>query len=468
MLFSSIDFLVFFSIVLPLFYFLPGEYRKILLFVASCVFYMWFIPYYILILFAAILIDYFAALQIEKHQTARRKKTVLLAGIINTCLILFFFKYYNFFIDSFNFLGLTQLPNWHIILPIGLSFHVFQSLSYVIEVYRGNIKAERSLLVYANYVMMFPQLVAGPIERAQHLLPQLRTCNHKITYQDLLTGFSRFCWGLFKKLVIADAIGVFVDSMYGTYTEQPGFILLLATLFFAIQIYCDFSGYSDMAIGVARMLGFRFNENFNLPYFATSISQFWRRWHISLSSWLRDYLYIPLGGNRNGKLATYKNLMITMLLGGLWHGASWNFIIWGGLHGLYLSIDKIISGGNPVPQKWFSKIAGWLLTFSLVCFAWIFFRATSFYQALDIIKSIFTNTQIKDIYQLDTTVVFPIINGIVLLILIEWFIIKKFSFDIIFGKRFGDTILVAFSTFLVLYVFLFGNNQNNQFIYFQF
>ena len=160
--------------------------------------------------------------------------------------------------------------------------------------------------------------------------------------------------------------------------------------------------------------------------------------------------------------------MITMLLGGLWHGASWNFIIWGGLHGLYLSIEKIISGGNPVPQKWFSKIAGWFLTFSLVCFAWIFFRATSFYQALDIIESIFTNTQIKDIYQLDTTVVFPIINGIVLLFLIEWFIIRKFSFDIIFGKRFGDTILVAFSTFLVLYIFLFGNNQNNQFIYFQF
>ncbi|HMK26120.1 MAG TPA: MBOAT family O-acyltransferase [Chitinophagaceae bacterium] len=468
MLFNSIDFLFFFAIVFPLFYFLPGPYRKILLFVSSCIFYMWFIPYYIFILFVTILIDFFAAIQIEDRKKLRVKKYMLLLGIINTCLVLFFFKYYNFFIESFNFLGLTRIPHLDIILPVGLSFHVFQSLSYVIEVYRGNIKAERNLLVYANYVMMFPQLVAGPIERAQNMLPQLRTCNHKITYQDFLTGFTRFFWGLFKKLVVADTLGSFVDSTYNNYGEQSGGLLLLATVFFAIQIYCDFSGYSDMAIGVARMLGFRFRENFNLPYFATSITDFWRRWHISLSTWLRDYLYIPLGGNRNGKLATYKNIMLTMLLGGLWHGASWNFIIWGGLHGVYLSFEKAFSFGKRKIKNIFSKIVGWLITFTLVCFAWIFFRAIDLHQANEIIRRIFTDSSYRNILSADKTVLSPIINGIFLLLIIEWLIIRKFSFDAIFEKKYGEIILVAFSTFLILYIFLFGNSNNNQFIYFQF
>jgi alginate O-acetyltransferase complex protein AlgI len=468
MLFNSFDFLVFFAIFLPLYYFLPGEYRKVLLFVASCIFYMWFIPYYIFILFVTILIDYFAAIQIEKRKTAGGKKNLLLVGILNTCLVLFFFKYYNFFFDSFNFLGLTHIPHWNIILPIGLSFHVFQSLSYVVEVYRGTIKAERNLLVYSNYVMMFPQLVAGPIERAHHLLPQLRHCNQRISYSDIITGLSRFFWGLFKKAVVADTLGIFVNNTYGTYAEQPGALLLLATIFFAIQIYCDFSGYSDMAIGVARMLGFRFNENFKLPYFSTSITQFWRRWHISLSTWLRDYLYIPLGGNRHGKLATYKNLLLTMLLGGLWHGASWNFIIWGGLHGVYLSIEKAIGIQRLKTRTILSSFSGWLITFSLVSFAWIFFRAEDLHQAGTIIQSIFSHFSLHDILSLSQMEMAPVLNGIVLLFLIEWLLIRKFSFDAVFEKKYGDTFLVAFSTFLVFYVFLFGNNNSNRFIYFQF
>ncbi len=468
MLFNSFDFLFFFAIVFPLFYFLPGEYRKVLLFISSCIFYMWFIPYYIFILFITILIDYFAAIRIEDGKTAKTKKNMLLLGILNTCLVLFVFKYYNFFIDSFNFLGLTRIPHWEIILPVGLSFHVFQSLSYVVEVYRGNIRAERNLLNYANYVMLFPQLVAGPIERAQNLLPQLRTCDQKITYQDFLTGFTRFFWGLFKKLVVADTIGSFVDSIYSTHSDQTGGLLLLATVFFAIQIYCDFSGYSDMAIGVARMMGFRFKENFNLPYFASSITAFWRRWHISLSTWLRDYLYIPFGGNRKGKWATYKNLMLTMLIGGLWHGASWNFIIWGGLHGVYLSVEKALSLGKRKASNIFSRLSGWLITFTLVCFAWIFFRAVGLQQATDIIKSIFTDTSITNFRSIDKMVIAPILNGIALLLIIEWLIIRKFSFDAIFETKYGDTLLAGFSTFLLLYVFLFGNSSNNQFIYFQF
>jgi alginate O-acetyltransferase complex protein AlgI len=468
MLFTSFDFLVFFSIVFPLYYFLPGEYRKVLLFAASCIFYMWFIPYYILILFVTIGIDYFAAIKLEDSKTARTRKNILLLGILNTCLVLFFFKYYNFFIDTFNFLGLTLIPHWKIILPIGLSFHVFQSLSYVVEVYRGTIKAERNLLVYANYVMMFPQLVAGPIERAQNLLPQLRRCDQRISYRDFLVGFTRFCWGLFKKLVVADTLGVYVDSIYGSSVDQPGALLVLATIFFAIQIYCDFSGYSDMAIGVARMLGFRFNENFNLPYFSTSITMFWRRWHISLSTWLRDYLYIPFGGNRHGKWATYKNLMLTMLLGGLWHGASWNFIVWGGLHGIYLSAERMLGMRKVKSISIFRNLAGWLITFTLVCFAWIFFRATDFNEAIDIINSVFTNFNYRDILSTDKLTMGPILNGIVLLLTIEWLLVRKLSFDNLFEKKYGDTYMAAFSTFMLLYVFLFGNSAENQFIYFQF
>lgn len=468
MLFNSFDFLVFFAIVFPLFYFLPGTYRKVLLFAASCVFYMWFIPYYILVLFVTILIDYFAAIKLEDSATARTRKNILLIGILNTCLVLFFFKYYNFFIDSFNFLGLTRIPHLDIILPVGLSFHVFQSLSYVVEVYRGNIRAERNLLVYANYVMLFPQLVAGPIERAENLLPQLKKCDHHIRYRDFLVGFTRFCWGLFKKLVVADTIGVFVDPVYANSAGQPGAMLLLATVFFAFQIYCDFSGYSDMAIGVARMLGFRFRENFNLPYFSTSITQFWRRWHISLSTWLRDYLYIPLGGNRHGKAAMYKNLLLTMLLGGLWHGASWNFIAWGGLHGIYLSAEKALGLSFNRARHLFFKPLGWLITFILVCFAWIFFRAENFNDALIIINRIFTSFRLPDILHTDRLVMAPLLNGIVLLVLTEWLLVRKLSFDDLFEKKYGDSYMAAFSTFMLLYVFLFGNFAENQFIYFQF
>jgi D-alanyl-lipoteichoic acid acyltransferase DltB (MBOAT superfamily) len=429
---------------------------------------MWFIPYYIIILFVTILIDYWAAIKLEDSETARSRKNILLIGILNTCLVLFFFKYYNFFIDSFNFLGLTRIPHWNIILPVGLSFHVFQSLSYVVEVYRGNIKAERNLLVYANYVMLFPQLVAGPIERAQNLLPQLRRCDQRISYRDFLTGFTRFCWGLFKKLVVADTIGGYVDSIYGSSAEQPGALLLLATVLFAIQIYCDFSGYSDMAIGVARMLGFRFRENFNLPYFSTSITMFWRRWHISLSTWLRDYLYIPFGGNRNGRWATYKNLLLTMLLGGLWHGASWNFIAWGGLHGVYLSVEKAIGIQKMKARTMFTKLGGWLITFSLVCFAWIFFRADGFNEAIVIITRLFTTFSFRDILMTDKLTMGPVLNGIVLLLVIEWFLVRKLSFDELFEKKYGDTYMAAFSTVMLLYVFLFGNTAENQFIYFQF
>jgi len=429
---------------------------------------MWFIPVYVLILYLTILIDYFSAIGIENSTSIKAKKGHLLKGIINTCLVLFIFKYYNFFVDNFNFLGNAHVQHWKVILPIGLSFHVFQSLSYVIEVYRGNIKAERNLLVYSNFVMMFPQLVAGPIERAGNLLPQLKTCDHKIEYSDFSIGFSRFIWGLFKKVVVADTAATYVDAVYNNYHQHSGMTLSLATILFAIQIYCDFSGYSDMAIGVARMLGFRFKENFALPYFSKSITEFWRRWHMSLSSWLRDYLYISFGGSRKGKFRTYVNLMLTMLIGGLWHGATWNFVIWGGLNGLYLSVEKAIGITVTNPGNIIIKIIRSALVFVLICFTWVFFRATGFDQAIVIIRKMITDFQWSHFNPLDTNVLTSIFMAIVLLLATEYFILRKKSFDELFSLQYGPLRMAISSVFFLMYIILFGNSDGGQFIYFQF
>lgn len=468
MLFNSIAFLIFFTVVFFLFYFLNGNGRKILLFIASSIFYMWFIPVYVLILYLTILIDYFSAIGIENSTSNKTKKRHLLKGVINTCLVLFVFKYYNFFIDNFNFLGNGHLKHWEVILPIGLSFHVFQSLSYVIEVYRGNIKAERNLLVYSNFVMMFPQLVAGPIERASNLLPQLKKCDHKIEYSDFSIGFTRFLWGLFKKVVVADTAATYVDAVYNNYNAHSGPTLMLATVLFAIQIYCDFSGYSDMAIGVARMLGFRFKENFALPYFSKSVTEFWRRWHMSLSSWLRDYLYISFGGSRKGKFRTHINLMLTMLIGGLWHGASWNFVIWGGLNGMYLSAEKALGIGVSNPRNILIKLMKGSIVFILISITWVYFRATTFTQANEIVYRMGTDFQWSRFNPLDTNVMTSIFIGIGLLFGFEYIVLRKSSFDSMFNLQHGHIKLAIISLALLIYIILFGNSDGGQFIYFQF
>jgi len=429
---------------------------------------MWFIPVYVLILYLTILIDYFSAIGIENSTSQKVKKRHLLKGIINTCLVLFVFKYYNFFIDNINFLSWGHLTHWEVILPIGLSFHVFQSLSYVIEVYRGNIKAERNLLVYSNFVMMFPQLVAGPIERASNLLPQIKQCDHKIEYSDFSIGFSRFIWGLFKKVVVADTAATYVDAVYNNYSHHSGPTMVVATSLFAVQIYCDFSGYSDMAIGVARMLGFRFKENFALPYFSKSVTEFWRRWHMSLSSWLRDYLYISFGGSRKGKFRTYINLMLTMLIGGLWHGASWNFVIWGGLNGLYLSVEKGLGIVVTNPRNLFIKLLKSLLVFALICLTWVYFRASTFSQANFIIHKMGTDFQWSNFNPMDTNILASIFVSIVLMLITEFAIIRKYSFDALFNMKNGHLWLAAAAVFFFIYIILFGNSDGGQFIYFQF
>jgi len=397
MLFNSMQFMVFFPVVTVLFYALPQRWRWLLLLGSSVAFYMAFIPAYILILAALILIDFTAGILIERTK-GKRRGDLLLASIFATCCALLAFKYFDFF--AVNATALAGFLHWnyrvdvlHIILPIGLSFHTFQSLSYVIEVYRGSRPAERHLGIYALYVMFYPQLVAGPIERPGHLLPQFRE-EHRIDSRGFVDGLKLMAWGMFQKVVIADRLAPFVNTAYAAPASHGGTALLAATVFFAFQIYCDFSGYTDIARGAAQVMGFRLVRNFDRPYLARSISEFWRRWHMSLTSWFRDYVYIPLGGNRAGSGRMCLNLMATFLLCGLWHGASWTFILWGALNGAYLAIGALTRG-------WREKMAGLsgignyprlqglvkaAVTFSLVCAGWTLFRADSAGSALLVLR----------------------------------------------------------------------------------
>lgn len=400
MLFNSIQFLVFFIVVTLAYFSLSWRGRWILLLLASCYFYMVFKPVFILILFGTIVIDYYAGIWIEQSEDKRRRKLLLVISLISNIGILAFFKYYDFGRHSVNdILNLVHLQSivpplerlipqaiaqWmvngagRVILPIGLSFHTFQAMSYTIEVYRGNQKAERKFGIYALYVMFYPQLVAGPIERPQNMLHQFHTY-FKYDFEQVKAGLMQMAFGLFKKVVIADRLVEVVDHVYNNPSEQNGISLLVATLFFAFQIYCDFSGYSDIAIGAARVMGFTLMDNFRSPYESASISEFWGRWHISLSTWFRDYLYIPLGGNRKGESRKYLNQFIVFLVSGLWHGTSWNYVIWGGLHGTYqvtaaLRDKWMKKAGFTIPQNVFTKALGVAFTFILVTIAWVFFR----------------------------------------------------------------------------------------------
>lgn len=400
MLFNSFEFMFFFPVVTLLYFLLPQRYRWTLLLGASCFFYMYFVPVYILILAVTIVVDYGAGIWIEQAQGNRRKQYMVISVVV-TCLILFIFKYFNFF--NANLAHLAEVTGWNypiealnLILPIGLSFHTFQSLSYVIEVYRGHQKAERHFGIYALYVMFFPQLVAGPIERPQNLLPQFRE-EHRFEYKRVTDGLKLMAWGLFKKMVIADRIAAAVNTVYGAPTEFEGLALIIATVLFAVQIYCDFSGYSDVAIGVAQVMGFRLMKNFDRPYYSKSIAEFWKRWHISLSTWFKDYLYISMGGNQVPRWRWQYNLAVTFVVSGLWHGANWTFIVWGGLNAFYLLFAiwtkearqkaAEVLGLTRVPR--FRKALQILTTFSLICFAWIFFRAGNLADALYVASHLF-------------------------------------------------------------------------------
>lgn len=381
MIFNSIEFALFFPIVTLVYFLLQHKHRWWWLLATSCYFYMFFKPEYILILAFTIVIDYFAGILIEQAE-GKKRKWYLIMSLVANIGVLAVFKYYNFFKLALGEAGIVSWPLLDILLPIGLSFHTFQAMSYTIEVYRGKQKAERHFGIYALYVMFYPQLVAGPIERPQNILPQFYK-KHAFDYDRVTSGLKLIAWGLFKKVVIADRLALFVDKVYNAPLDYEGLPIIVATIFFSFQIFCDFSGYSDIAIGTAQVMGFKLMKNFDRPYFSKNISEFWRRWHISLSTWFRDYLYIPLGGNRVNTLRRYFNLLFVFTISGFWHGANWNYIIWGAIHGLLL-VGAIITAR---PREFINKITGItkfpflfktvqaLITFALVAFAWIFFRA---------------------------------------------------------------------------------------------
>lgn len=406
--FTSIHFLIFFPIVILIYFLINQDYRWIWLLFTNYYFYMSWNPQYAIILAIVTLITYFSGLLIdnankmsnEKRSLELKKLWVFLSFTINL-LILFFFKYFSFFtyaiLRIFSYFHISvKLPTYDVLLPIGISFYTFQALSYTMDVYRKDVKAEKNLGRYALFVSFFPQLVAGPIEKSKNLLHQFNEY-HIFDYDRVKSGLLLMLWGFFQKMVIADRLGQLVNTVYNNPGNYKGFEIIIATVFYAFQIYCDFSSYTDIARGVAEVLGLRLSRNFERPYFSKSVQEFWRRWHMSLTGWFKDYLYFPLGGNRCSKLRNYFNIMVVFIVSGLWHGAAINFIIWGTLHGMFQVVGKML---KPVKNKTVKalklntkafgyKLVQVFLTFVLVDFAWIFFRAGTFSIALTLIKNMF-------------------------------------------------------------------------------
>ena len=449
---------------------------------------MTFVPVYILILGFTIVIDYFAGIWIE-NATGHKRKLFLICSLVANIGILAVFKYYNFINANIShlfghFQHTDPLPYLNILLPIGLSFHTFQAMSYTIEVYRGHQKPERHFGIYALYVMFYPQLVAGPIERPQNLLHQFYE-KHHIDYRRITDGLKLMAWGLFKKVIIADRLSIMVDNVYDKPYQHHGLGFVIATVCFSFQIFCDFSGYSDMAIGIAKVMGFTLMNNFRRPYHAQSVREFWTRWHISLSTWFKDYLYFPLGGNRVTVPRWYFNLFIVFLVSGLWHGANWTFIIWGALHGFFIITAQIL---KPL-KNWFSntfrldkysaftQAINIFTTFLLVSFAWIFFRARSIGVAFHVIKSIFTETG-ADIYNILHHQQSHINLGLegndlkiavltIVLLEVVHLVQRKYSITQIISAR---PVYVRWSIYYLFLILLISLNiaGGKQFIYFQF
>ena len=491
MLFNSYSFMIFFPIVLAIYFVIPKKARYMWLLLASYYFYMgWNVKYAALIAFSTI-ITYVCGRLLGKTQ---HKKWVIGGCIGINLAILFFFKYFDFFMGSVNQVlakvGVSPLQTgFDIILPVGISFYTFQALGYIIDVYRGDIEPEKNFFRYALFVSFFPQLVAGPIERSKNLLHQvdhveeIRLWN----YKRIMDGLMLMLWGYFLKMVIADRAAILVDTVYNQYWMYGSIEIVLATFLFGVQIYCDFASYSQIAIGAAKVMGFELMENFNAPYLANSVKDFWRRWHISLSSWFKDYLYIPLGGNRCSRVKKYRNQLVTFLVSGLWHGANWTFVIWGGLHGLYQIIGDLLKPIKEAFNKRFKvktesfsyKLGQILVTYVLVSFTWLFFRAESVSAAFEMVKNIFTKINPWVLYDqslytlgLDLTEVHILMVALVLLILVDCVrffkgqTIEKFLNEQCLYFRWG----VVF--FLLFFIFIYGSYgigySAQQFIYFQF
>jgi D-alanyl-lipoteichoic acid acyltransferase DltB (MBOAT superfamily) len=470
MLFNSFAFLIFLPLFMIGYWATRGRARLWVMFLSSLVFYAWWDWRFLFLLLFSALADYSLGLLLENEQDdAARHRLIVLSIVVNLGL-LGFFKYFNFFADSAaqlsDALGLHVTWNTlRIVLPVGISFYVFKTMSYTIDVYRRTQRAEHDLLRFATFVVFFPELVAGPIVRASRLLPQLNR-DHRFDYERALSGLTLICAGYVRKVVVADSLAPLADVRFAHPEAHSALSLLIGVYFYAFQIYCDFSGYSSIAIGIARILGFDFGINFDRPYFSRSFSEFWTRWHISLSSWLRDYLYIPLGGNRGGTLFTLRNLMITMFLGGLWHGARWTFVAWGSLHGFYLVSQRVLGPfyqravkSLRVPQA-VSQAFLILLVFHLTCFAWVFFRAQSFRNAWQILSNI---VAMRDLSFASVDNKILVLKGAMLiagLLLVEVLTWKP--------RTISPARRLAFAASCIWILLLFGSFSGNTFIYFQF
>jgi alginate O-acetyltransferase complex protein AlgI len=478
LLFNTLPFGLFFLLLLLLFYTLKSSWQSYLLLGASYLFYAFWSPVFLLLILSSTVVDYFCGKAMSSRDKPKRLPFLLLSLLTNLGL-LFYFKYQCFFLNDIcaGLLGLESCSSpdclWYIILPVGISFYTFQTLSYSIDIYKGELKAEHNFFDFALFVSFFPQLVAGPIERAGSLLPQLKTAK-SFDYLLAVSGLRLFLWGLFKKIVIADRLGLIVDEVYGNVYAYHDLTLLLATLCFAIQIYCDFSGYSDMALGIARCFGVRLSQNFDKPYFASSLRDFWRRWHITLSCWFRDYVYLPLGGSKKGLEKMFLAILIVFLLSGFWHGANWTFLAWGAAHGLILILEILFTKfvfNFTHSKNTGIKISTWLLTFLIVLFTWVLFRADSMADASYIYQQLFSfnfqwDAQLLDSFYIGKRGLLLAIGLIIFLFSIEA-ADSRWKWSIHFGTwPWYIRWAVYFGTIFLIIVL--GVYETRPFIYFQF
>ena len=480
MLFNSWQYALFFPIVFALYWGLPHRFRIGLILIASYYFYMsWNVKYVVLILFTTI-VSYSAALIIAKTDSIRTKKAILILSLIACLGVLFVFKYFNFFagavVDFMSLFTIHLHPmTLKLLLPVGISFYTFQTLGYVIDVYRDKTQPEKNFWVYATFISFFPQLVAGPIERTNNLLPQIKAV-HEFKYEQAAYGIKLMAWGFFKKLAIADVLAAYVDRVFANLHDYQGFVLVLTIFFFTIQIYCDFSGYSDIARGCSKMLGIDLMENFRSPYFSASLREFWSRWHISLSTWFRDYVYIPLGGNRCGKFRHNMNLLLTFTISGLWHGASWTFVAWGMLHGIGQIIENAIICPTKRASGHMSHMVRSLLTFVFVMMAWVFFRARSLDDAMYIFGHMFTGFSLHTIlYSVGlgykrVILLLITVSILVMILAVQDFIsLKRDAISLISSQNTAFRWIVYNAlTVLTFFMYVTFAVSNASFVYFQF
>ena len=483
MLFNSSDFFVFLILVFSIYWIIPSKWNKlrnILILVSSYIFYGWWEWRFLLLIIFSSLVDYFIGVFLSKTEESSKRKLLLAVSLIINLGLLGVFKYYDFFITEFNdFLmqfGLrSTMSTLRLILPVGISFYTFQSLSYSIDCYRRKLEPCKDIIQFFSYVAFFPQLVAGPIERAKNLLPQFAT-EKKFDRELAVSGVYQIIWGFFKKVVIADNCAILANEIFNqeSYSEISSGVLMIGAVLFAFQIYGDFSGYSDIAIGTAKLFGIRLMKNFDFPYFSRDIAEFWRRWHISLSTWFKDYIYFPLGGSRGGKLKTMRNVFVIFLVSGFWHGANWTYVMWGFINALLFvplyifdlnrSNLGVAGEGSYFPK--FIELFTIPLNFVLVCFAWIFFRSDNISRAYEYIYSIFTNLHINASFfsRSDYTALGIITAMVFYLLIVEWMNRKK-EFGMEFYTR---PILITSSYLTLLLIFFYGQFDYQEFIYFQF